>query len=375
MKLKFDPTNKEQVEMIRDMGSTNREKSAQAQEAFAAALDKVIREVIMQASTTSGLYEDVPFVQDQSASIPLDTYYYEAAGHFTIWSQNTAGGLPSNYTHDVAELKVQTYVLESAISMAKKYAAQSRLDVVGKAVSRLLNEVMIKQDTNAWLVILKALALSSTRGTQHLFRTSTADVLDLATFNALLTRGKRINSSYANGTPDSTVSRGVTDLFISPEMTEQIRAMAYQPMNTRPGSITTSGATALGAPESFRQSVFANGGTSEIYGIQLHELNEFGIGYIYNTIFSRFAGSTTYSSSTGGSSAAFAPATEEILVGIDKSRGGLYRPVATNSDTGSTFTLMPDDQYPARSEKFGWYGKVEEGRVIADSRALLGLIV
>lgn len=97
--------------------------------------------------------------------------------------------------------------------------------------------------------------------------------------------------------------------------------------------------------------------------------------YIYNTIFSRFAGSTTYSSSTGGSSAAFAPATEEILVGIDKSRGGLYRPVATNSDTGSTFTLMPDDQYPARSEKFGWYGKVEEGRVIDDSRALLGLIV
>ncbi len=373
MKITFDAKNTEQLAIIRNMGSKNKTTSLEAQEAFAAAILPVARLVVMNASTTAGIYEDLPFVQDQSASIPLDTYYDEAAGLFECWSQNTAGGLPTNFTHDVAELKVQTYVLESAISMMKKYARESRLDVVSKAINRLLNEVQIKQDLNGWVVILKALSTASTRGYSHVFRSLTADVLGLNDFNALLTRGKRIGSSYANGTPDPRAARGVTDLFMSPEMMEQIRALSYNPVNTRSGAVASTGATSLAAPDSMREAIYNNAGATEIYGITLHELNELGIGFAYNNVFTQFAGSFTKADGTG--SAAWTPSAEELIIGVDKVRGGIYRPVETNSDTGSDFALEVDDQFPTRSEKLGWWGKVQEGRIIVDNRSLTGLVV
>jgi hypothetical protein len=36
---------------------------------------------------------------------------------------------------------------------------------------------------------------------------------------------------------------------------------------------------------------------------------------------------------------------------------------------------MPDDQFVARSEKIGFYGSLEEGRVCIDSRAVAGISI
>lgn len=374
MKITFDKTP-EQVALIKNMAAKDKTISEPARESFAAAITPVIQEVILNASTLQGIYRDVPFDQNTEASIPFDTYFDEAAGLFTIWSQNTAGGLPSNFTHSVAELKVQTYTLETAVSFSKKYAAQSRLDVIAKAMTRMANEVQIKQDVNGWLVILKALANATTKSQQHVFRVSTAGLLQPEDFNKLKTRAKRINASYDNGTPDSTSARGVTDLYLSPEAMEQIRAMAYQPVNTRSGAVTASGASSIAAPDSFRSGLFNGGGITSFFDVVLHELNELGKGYKYNTVFDNMAGATTYTTAAGSGSAAFDGAATEIVVGFDASRDALFRPVEINEDSQGQLVVMPDDQFPARSEKFGFYAKVTEGRVIADARAIQGLIL
>ena len=61
------------------------------------------------------------------------------------------------------------------------------------------------------------------------------------------------------------------------------------------------------------------------------------------------------------------------MVGVDRSVEAFVRPVARNSDTGGTFTALPDDQYALRQDKVGFYGGVEEGRVLLDARAIVGL--
>jgi hypothetical protein len=372
MKIQLKKTP-EQIALVKDMASKNRVTAENAREALAVFIRPVIQEVINNASTTGLIYQDVEFDQNQEASIPLDTYYDQAAGLFTIWSQNMAGGLPSNFTHDVAELKVQTYNLDSAISLSTKYIEQSRLDVLSKALTRLANEVMLKQDFNGWMVILKTLANATTKGKQHVFRAGTAGVLQLEEFNKLLTRSRRINASFDNGTPDPSGAniKGVTDLFLSPEMMEQIRALAYQPVNTRQAG---SGTSSIPATDALRDQIFRNGGAASLYDIDLHELNELGENFKYNQLFAKFAGATSYTKDDGTGGAVFAPATTELVVGFDRSREGLYRPVQT-VDGGGQYSVENDEQWTNRSKRIGFFVSVNEGRICADSRIMSGCIV
>ncbi len=370
IKLKNTP---EQLELVKQIGSKDAAVSRPAREAFAVAIGSVIAEVLQQLGTASLIYEDQPFQEDDSPSFPLDLYYNEDVGMVTVWSQSIAGGLPSSKVEGVAEMKIATYGLDSAVHFLKKYARKSNLNVLNKAVDRMLQEVLVKQEKMAWSIILKALAEASTGGTDHVIASTTADVFQLDDLNRLITLAKRINKSFANGTPVAPYSRGITDLFVSPEIKEQIRGFAYNPLNTRLGP-TAVGATvanytsttAVPLPDSIREEIYRNAGASEIFGINIMDLNEFGVAQKYNTLFDSF-----YSASTP----TFATASDEICVGVDLTRGAFIRAVATDAETGATFSVQPDDQWVERSDTAGFYGSLQEGRVAIDSRAILGLVV
>ena len=84
------------------------------------------------------------------------------------------------------------------------------------------------------------------------------------------------------------------------------------------------------------------------------------------------ADGVTYTEADGTGGETFG-ATDEIIVGIDNSKGSFVRPIARNAETGSTFQALPDDQYNiTRADKAGFYGALEEGRVCLDSRAIVG---
>ena len=365
LKLKNTP---EQVELIKAMGSKNRATAREAQEAFAAFLGPVVRQVLNQAGTAGAVYTDVPFDEDDSPSYPLDLYYNEGDNYVQTWSQSVAGGLPTSAVDGMAELKISTYRLDSAVSFLAKYARRARLDVISKGVERMSQEVLVKQERNAWAVILKALAEASTNSLTHVVKGTTANEFQLHDLNKLMTRIRRINESFADGTPDPAYSQGVTDLYVSPEIMQNIRSFAYQPMNTR--TVGTGNDIAL--PDNVRSDIYNAAGTQEIYGINIVELNEFGVNKKYNTLFDTFATSGDIDGPAGQD---FATGTDEILVGIDNSKGAFVRPIAQNADSGSTFNASPDDQYHARAEKIGFYGALEEGRACIDARAVVGITI
>jgi len=357
MKLKLKNTP-EQVELIKAMGSRDANVAREATQAFAAFIGPVVSKVLMQAGTASAVYSDLAYDEDDNPSIPLDLWVGEGEGYTTVWSQNVAGGLPTSNVEGFSELKVATYRLDSAVSMLKRYVRRGRLDVVSKAVERMTNEVLVKQERNAWAVVLRALAEAQSNGADHIERI-TGGALTLGGLNSLITLVKRINTSYAGGTTDS--SYGLTDLFVSPEIKGDIRAFAY--------NAVTNGNTDL--PAGVREEIYRNAGAQEIYGIAIHELVEFGVGKKYNTLFNSFYGGTNGGSPDfdAGNSG------DEILVGLDLSKDAFVRPVARNSETGGTFTALPDDQFVTRADKVGFYGSLEEGRVCLDGRAVAGLIV
>ncbi len=362
MKIKF--TNPEQVELVAQAGSKNRETAMQAQEALAAFIQPIAFKVLSVAGTSNKLYTDLSYNEDDSPSIPLDLYYNEKVGYITVWSQSIAGGLPTNVTTGIDELKIATYRLDSAASVLKKYARRHRLDVVSKTISKMLNEVLIKQERNAWSVILKALAEARTNTLEHVIDATADNIFQLDDLNRLMTRIRRINTAFDGSSTNDIDSKGLTDLFVSPEIVEQIRAFAYQPMNTR-GVPNSDESTAVPLPDSIRQQVFRSAGAQEIYGVSITEMLELGDNEKYNRLFDNFySGAVT-----------MAHGTDQILVGADLSRECLLRPIAKNADSGSSFEVLPDDQYLTRQDKMGWYGSLEEGRICIDSRGLCGIVV
>ena len=367
MKLKLKNTP-EQVERIKAMGSRDAAVANEASQAFAAFVGPVVKEVLMQAGSASLIYSDLEYDEDDSPSLPLDLFHDEEQNYVTVWSQSVAGGLPTSEVSGMNELKITTYRLDSAVSFLKRYTRRGRLDVVSKALERMSNEVLIKQERNAWAVVLKALAEASTNSLSHVVGGTTESVIVPGDINRLMTRIKRINTSYANGTPAGLSAKGITDMFVSPEIMQQIRAFAYNPVAS--GTLTDIPLT-----DNVRDQIWNSGGMAEIYGVTLHELLELGAAKKYNTLFKAMIDAAGTTVIGGGNTGTFADAADEILVGVDLSRDAFVRPVARQAESGGTFSVLPDDQFVARQEKQGFYGFLEEGRVCVDSRAVVGLAI
>jgi len=380
----------EQVELIKAMASRNREVAYEAQVALAQFIGPVLAEVINNAPTVSNLFTSLQFNAEDNPSIPLDLYYdIFDEDYIKVYSQSVAGGLPQNIVQPTSsELKVATYKLDSAVAFDKKYAAKSRLDVVSKTFTRIAQEVMLKQERTSANLLLTALAQASTGNSTtasdnyHVFRTAAANRFVLNDLNKLFTKIKRLNASFIGGTP-SGARRGLTDLIVSPEIVEEIRGMAYNPINTQVAPVATpstsfsAGNAPVVATDAVRDQIFSQAGLPEFYGVSIMEILELGVGKRFNTIFDTVAGSTSYAGnySITTSAAAFDGSTEEVIIGLDRSRDSLIRAVAVDSDTGSEFNLTADDQYTLRQGKIGYYGGLEEGRMVLDNRALVGLIV
>lgn len=360
----------EQLELVKAMASKNRDVAYEAQVALAEFIGPVLAKVINQAPTLSNLFSNFAFSADESPSIPMDLYYdITDEDYVTVWSQAAPGGLPTNTVTPIGgEMKFTTYRLDSAVDFDKRYAQRSRMDVISKSFTRVAQEILLKQERNSASLLLGALAEASTKGKKHInVAQNVGDSrLILDDFNKLLTLGKRINTAWTGGTPEGGIGgRGVTDLIVSPEIVQGLREMAYNPINTN-----LSPKTDIPATDSMREAIYSNAGIPEFYGINIMEIQEMGKGQRFNKLFEALD-SDADRVDTG---VAFADADHEIVVGLDKRVESLLRAVATDSETGSEFSLVADDQYSVRQSKIGYYGSVEEGRMILDNRALFGIV-
>tara|TARA_Y100001938_G_C8098320_1_gene439665 strand:- start:5491 stop:6393 length:903 start_codon:yes stop_codon:yes gene_type:complete len=294
-----------------------------------------------------------------SPSIPLDLYYdVTAPDYVKVYSTTVPGGLPTNtVTPTVSEMKFNTYRLDSAVDFDKRYAAKSRMDVVGKTFTRIAQEILIRQESTSANLILGALDAAETNGNDHVDTKTPGSSLILDDFNKLLLKAKRINTAWTGSAPEGGRAKGITDLIMSPEQVKGLREMAYNPVNT-------SGAnTDIPATDSMRDAIYNNGGAPEFFGINIMEINELGAndGAGNNEKFTKVWNGLRTATAT------------DLVIGLDRSRESLFRAVALDAETGSEFSLLADDQYSVRQSKIGYYGSLEEGRMILDDRVLTGI--
>ena len=339
----------EKVELLKSIVSKDKAVAQKAQESLAALIGQTIDQVLPLMNSSALIYRDFAYDRDSDPSLPLDLFEGLGKGYIKVWSQSIAGGMPTNLIHGMGEYKFTTYRLDSAISFLNRYAKDARLDVVAKGIERMAQEIAVQQEHNAWATLLKAAADGTDNdGNPNAITGTTPGVFQVDDLNRLITKQVRLFDSWNGGTPTMVNRKGVTDLFVSPEIMEDIRAFAYEPMNTR-GTPDTAESTALGLPDSVREKFFGNAGVPELYGKSFHQLLELGVNKSYTTLFDNFYAGTP----------AFDDATQDLVVGADLSVDAFLRPVSLEPtqdiDVSSQVVTMVDDQFLARQEQFGFY--------------------
>lgn len=372
----------EQIALVKQMGSKKKLESMAAAEALAAVMTRPILQVIEQAPVISNMFTTQTFDEGTPASIPLDPYFDVRNRNFlNVWQQSQPGGTAMNFVQGATDLFVQTYPIYSEIAMNKNQLRAGRLDYLAANMTRIVQEVLLVQETNGAFVLLNSIPGSRIDGNGAntavsnipVGRSATAGVFQLDDFNTILIGYDRTTASWVGGTPVND-RRNVTDLLGSPEWMGQIRAIAYQPSNTRQGAVATQGASSIAAPESFREAIFNSASLPTLFDINLHKVYEFGVGRTYNGVFSTAAGSTSFVGNAGVGSATFNSATEQVVVGLNSEMFDLVR-LRMNSESGE-FALVADDSqnFNVRSDKLGFFGGLNEGYVSVEGRAKYSLI-
>lgn len=382
LKIQFERTP-EQIDLVQRMGSKNKTESMAAAEALAAVMTRPILQVIEQAPVISNLYQTLTYSSGQPSTIPLDPYFDVRARNFlNVWTQSQPGGNSQNFNVGASELHVQTLPLFSEVSANKNQLRAGNLDYLAAYLTRLVQEVLLIQETNAAFVLFNSLAGARIDGDTNntatnnitLARSATAGVFQLDDWNTMEIGYDRTTASWVGGTPVND-RRSITDLLGSPEWMGQIRSIAYQPQNTRQGAVTVQGGSSLAAPESVREEIFRGGGVPTLFGVDLHKVYEMGTGKTYNTTFDTAIGATALPANGNGfggtAGAAFAGSTEQIVVGLNVEMFDLARLRMT--EAGSEFSLVADDQFTLRQDRIGFYGGVTEGYCSVEGRAKFGL--
>jgi hypothetical protein len=285
-----------------------------------------------------------------------------------VTSVSTPGGLATSTPHSIGEVPFITYPLNANLSIKKRHAEEARLDMIGKGMARAIQEILVKQERDASKVAFDVLANAETTiggsTLKHVLRAATAGSFKLSDLNSLFTRADRLRDSWAEGTALTSEGKGLSVIYVSPEIVEDIRNMAFNPLNTK-GDVTDIPGT-----EELRNSIYRNTGRMSFYDVDIVKLSELGIGKRFNKLFGILAGSTVYDG------AAFNESTSQIVLGINQGPGSLIKPTEVDGfESNSSVIVDVDDQWVSRSETLGWSLAVRQGYMSVDSRDILGLIV
>jgi len=382
MKIKLKTEDPKQVELLRAMGSRETDEANAAMKIFAALVGDVAQQILPESNVISSFYDQLTVGEFDQRTIALDDYHdIDNPDYVRVSYSSKPGDLSSSLMTGADDFPLQFFNLQSAVSFMKKYLRAGQLNHAEKGISKMLNEVVNTMKLQGIQPILDSIANSQTGKDDnfHVIRSNVADQLVLKDFNRLKTLAARINVSAMGQTTEST--RGINTLLMSPEMVEEIRGIAYEPMNTR-GVPNSDESTALGAPEQLRQQVYDAVGNPSIYGTDIIQLNELGVGYSFNTIFDAKAGTNTYADHgepvDSSSRSQFDGAAEELIIGLSLEGGtanGLVQGSLSDSGTGKTFNVRPDSQFMEREDKTGMYGELESTFISVEPKSLYGLIV
>ena len=326
---RFQPSP-ELTDLLVRSGSTNREVALPANREFAKALELPLRKGLLSGDILDGIFEPVQLAPGAAPEFPLDFLSPGTERDFVAYTIPNHGYVPERHVES-DYVMVPTYDVGSSIDYLLKYARDARWDVVGRAMEVLEGSFVKKMNDDGWHTLLAA-------GVDRNIVVFDSDAANNQFTKRLVSLLKTVMRRNGGGNSASN-NRGVlTDLYVSPEAMEDIRSWGVDQVD-----------------EVTRREIYtaADGSLNRIFGVNLHDLDELGVGQEYQLFYSNVLSGTLPSGDS------------EVVVGLDLSkRDSFIMPVREQ-------VQIYEDETLHRQKRAGFYGWAEIGYAVLDNRRVV----
>lgn len=318
------------IELIRRSGSMDDTVAFAAQKQLTTALQEPLRQGVLVGDIVSGIFETMVMDPTAEVEFPLDLLAPGQEDEFVAFTNPGNGRIPEAQVQG-DYVKVPTYGIASSIDWLLKYAREARWDIVARAMQVLSASFVKKINDDGWHTILTA-------AVDRNVLVYDADASAGQFTKRLVSLLKTIMRRNAGGNTASVKRGKLTDIFGSPEMHEDIRNWGLDQVD-----------------EVTRREIFTSpeGLITRIFGVNLHDLDEFGENQQYQLFFENDLGGSV----AGGDL--------EVLVGVDLSSDDSFiMPVKQEVTIFNDPTLH-------RQQREGVYGWAELGFGVLDNRRVI----
>lgn len=328
---RFQPTP-ELTDLLMRSGSPNREVALAANAEFAKALELPLRQGLLSGDILDGIFEPIKLAQSATPEFPLDFLAPGTEKDFVAYTLPNHGYIPERHVEG-DYVMVPTYDIGSSIDYLLKYARDARWDVVGRAMEALEGSFVKKMNDDGWHTLLAA-------GVDRNIVVYDSDASASQFTKRLVSLMKTVMRRNGGGNSTSANRGMLTDLFVSPEAMEDIRNWGIDQID-----------------EITRREIYtaADGSLNRVFGVNLHDLDELGVGQEYQAFFT-----TSLAASMPGSDT-------EVVVGLDmRKRDSFIMPIRQEVQIFEDDTLH-------RQKRAGFYGWAELGfAVLGNRRVIIG---
>ena len=324
--------SEEFISVLRKWGDSDMEVALAAQREFAKALELPLRKGVLIGNILGNIFETINVEPGGSTEYPLDLLSPGLEGEHVAYTNPGHGRVPERAVES-DYVMIPTYSIASSIDFLLRYAREARWDITARAMQVLEAGFVKKMNDDGWHTLLAA---GVDRNILVYDGDATAGMFSKRLVSLLQTVMRR-NAGGNTGSGD----RGrLTDLYVSPEALEDVRNWGFDQVS-----------------DATRTAIYNAGGDgapiTNIFGVNLHDLDELGEGQEYQTFFENGLGGSVQASDS------------ELVVGLDQGANDSFvMPMKQQ-------VAIHEDPTLHRQQRVGWYGFAELGFGVLDNRRVI----
>ena len=330
MNMKNRPSD-EFIALLNQSGSSDKAVAIEAQREIAKALELPLRKGVLFGEVVTSIYEAMPLEPGSTPEFPLDLLAPGTESEHIAYTNPGHGRIPDR-SGEGDYVMVNTYGITSSIDFLLKYAREANWGVVARAMQVLESSFVKKINDDGWHTLLAA-------AVDRNILVYDADAAAGQFTKRLVSLMKTV--MRRNGGGNSVTAPGsLTDIYLSPEAIEDIRNWGVDQLD-----------------EVSRREIYTaadNGGPlTRIFGVNLHDVFEFGDGQEYQDYF------------TGDLSGSLEGSDVELVIGLDQGANDSFvMPVKKEVE-------IFEDEALHRHQRQGYYGWAEIGFGVLDNRRVI----
>jgi hypothetical protein len=324
--------SEEFISVLRKCGDSDMEVALAAQREFAKALELPLRKGVLIGNILGNIFEQINVEPGGSTEYPLDLLAPGLEGEHVAYTNPGHGRIPERAVES-DYVMIPTYSIASSIDFLLRYAREARWDITARAMQVLEAGFVKKMNDDGWHTLLAA-------GVDRNILVYDGDATAGMFSKRLVSLMQTVMRRNAGGNTGSGDRGRLTDLYVSPEALEDVRNWGFDQIS-----------------DAVRTQIYNSGGDgapiTNIFGVNLHDLDELGEGQDYQSFFTDGLGGAVQGSDT------------ELVVGLDQGANDSFvMPMKQQVSIHEDPTLH-------RQQRVGWYGFAELGFGVLDNRRII----